>query len=168
VCDFCEIFVNGFSDIDITFTNPSPAVLRLSYQIAVRYSKWFGRFASSSSRIHRLNWCCSIGDFKGGQELFPHTSLWFELFLGLAFGDSHFRFSAFYTLFLCYEEKLNAAKLSAIAAAYGSISCVTFVAAVGPFWICKVFHLGQHGRSQWPLRKAPAIIQELILLQNIQ
>ena len=88
---------------------------------------------STSAKFIALYLMISIG-FKGGQELshsvFNSTILW-----SLVFGAVLSASIPLYTFFLL-KRKLGVPNAAAIAAAYGSISAVTFVAAAA-FWKLK-------------------------------
>ena len=85
---------------------------------------------STSAKFIALYLMISIG-FKGGQELshsvFNSTILW-SLVFGVVLSAS----IPLYTFFLL-KRKLGVPNAAAIAAAYGSISAVTFVAAAAFF-----------------------------------
>ena len=80
----------------------------------------------SSSKFIALYLLFSIG-FKGGQEL-SHSQFSPEIWLGLLFGLLIAAAIPFYTFFIL-RRTLSIPNAGAIAAAYGSVSAVTFVAA---------------------------------------
>ena len=82
---------------------------------------------SNSSKFISLYLIFSIG-FKGGQEL-AHSALDAEIFWSLLFGVIMALVVPVYSFFIL-KPKLGVFNAGAIAAAYGSVSAVTFVTAV--------------------------------------
>lgn len=117
---------------------------------------------STSAKFIALYLMISIG-FKGGQELshsvFNSTILW-SLVFGVVLSAS----IPFYTFFLL-KRKLGVANAAAIAAAYGSISAVTFVAAAA-FLETQGVNFGGYMVAVMALMEAPAIISGMILLRK--
>jgi hypothetical protein len=141
-------------------TNPSLLFFVLGI-IAVRLKSDL-EIPPSSSKFIALYLMLSIG-FKGGQEL-SHSSFDLSIFWALLFGITLSALVPFYTFFIL-KRKLNAANSAAIAAAYGSISAVTFVAAVA-FLDLQGVPFGGHMVAVMALMEAPAIISGVILLQE--
>lgn len=81
----------------------------------------------NSSKFISLYLLFSIG-FKGGQEL-AHETFSMEIFWTILFGIGIAIVIPFYTFFIL-KRKLSIYDAGAVAAAYGSISAVTFVTAV--------------------------------------
>ena len=81
----------------------------------------------SSSKFISLYLLFSIG-FKGGQEL-AHSTWDIEIFFSLLFGVVLALLVPVYTFFIL-KKRLGVQNAAAIAAAYGSVSAVTFVTAV--------------------------------------
>lgn len=81
----------------------------------------------NSSKFISLYLLFSIG-FKGGQEL-AHSDFNFDILNTVIFGIILSSFIPFYTFFIL-KRKLNVYDSGAIAAAYGSVSAVTFVTAL--------------------------------------
>src|SRR5574343_478135 len=115
---------------------------------------------NNSSKFISLYLLFSIG-FKGGQELshesFNSQMIWVMLtgiFLSMAI--------PFYTFFIL-KKKLNIYDAGATAAAYGSVSAVTFVTAVS---YLETHHLQIHGYmvATIALMESPAIIVGLLLI----
>ncbi len=117
---------------------------------------------STSAKFIALYLMISIG-FKGGQELshsvFNSTILW-SLVFGVALSAS----IPLYTFFLL-KRKLGVPNAAAIAAAYGSISAVTFVAAAA-FLETQGVNFGGYMVAVMALMEAPAIISGMILLRK--
>ncbi len=106
----------------------------------------------------------SIG-FKGGQEL-SHSTFDLEILLSLLFGIFLSVIIPFYTFFIL-KRKLSIYDAGAIAASYGSVSAVTFVAAAAFLEIQKLT-FGGHMVAVMALMEAPAIVVgvALIMLYN--
>jgi hypothetical protein len=104
----------------------------------------------------------SIG-FKGGQEL-SHSEFTTGIFWALAFGVLLSASIPFYTFFIL-KRKLGVPNAAAIAAAYGSISAVTFVAAAA-FLEVQGVSFGGHMVAVMALMEAPAIVSSMILLRK--
>jgi hypothetical protein len=116
----------------------------------------------TSAKFIALYLMISIG-FKGGQEL-SHSTFNFGIFCALAFGVLLSAFIPIYTFFLL-KRKLGVPNAAAIAAAYGSISAVTFVAAAS-FLESQGVGFGGHMVAVMALMEAPAIISGMILLRK--
>ncbi|MBA4301254.1 MAG: sodium-dependent bicarbonate transport family permease [Cyclobacterium sp.] len=116
----------------------------------------------TSAKFIALYLMLSIG-FKGGQEL-SHSDFSSEIVYALIFGVILSATVPFYTFFLL-NKRLGVANASAISAAYGSISAVTFVAAVA-FLDMQGVTFGGHMVAVMALMEAPAIISAVILLQK--
>ena len=116
----------------------------------------------TSAKFIALYLMISIG-FKGGQEL-SHSTLNSGIFWALAFGVLVSASIPIYTFFLL-KRKLGVPNAAAIAAAYGSISAVTFVAAAA-FLESQGVSFGGHMVAVMALMEAPAIISGMILLRK--
>ncbi len=116
----------------------------------------------TSAKFIALYLMISIG-FKGGQEL-SHSTFNSGIFWALAFGVLLSASIPFYTFFLL-KRKLGVPNAAAIAAAYGSISAVTFVAAAA-FLESQGVSFGGHMVAVMALMEAPAIISGMILLRK--
>ena len=116
----------------------------------------------TSAKFIALYLMISIG-FKGGQEL-SHSQFTDGIFWALAFGVLLSGSIPFYTFFIL-KRKLGVPNAAAIAAAYGSISAVTFVAAAA-FLEAQGIGFGGHMVAVMALMEAPAIISGVILLRK--
>ncbi len=117
---------------------------------------------ATSAKFIALYLMISIG-FKGGQEL-SHSEFTAGIFWALAFGVLLSASIPFYTFFIL-KQKLGVPNAAAIAAAYGSISAVTFVAAAA-FLEVQGVSFGGHMVAVMALMEAPAIISGVILLRK--
>ena len=114
----------------------------------------------NSSKFISLYLLFAIG-FKGGQEL-SHETFNAEIAASMLFGIAISMGVPLYTFFLL-KKQLNPYNAAAIAAAYGSVSAVTFVTAVS---FLEIQHLQLHGHmvAIMALMESPAIIVGLLLL----
>jgi len=117
---------------------------------------------SSSSKFISLYLLFSIG-FKGGQEL-SHSGFNSEIIYSLLFGLTLASIIPLYTFFIL-KQKLSISDAGAVAASYGSVSAVTFVAAVSFLEIQKIVS-GGHMVAVMALMEAPAIIVGVILMMR--
>jgi hypothetical protein len=103
--------------------------------------------------------------FKGGHEL-SHSEFDLEILLSLLFGIFLSVIVPLYTFFIL-KRKLSVFDAGAIAAAYGSVSAVTFVAAAS-FLEIQNLAFGGHMVAVMALMEAPAIVVgvALIMLYN--
>jgi hypothetical protein len=102
----------------------------------------------------------SIG-FNGGQEL-AHSGVDATILRCLALGLGLAAVIPLYTFF-ALRARLGAQNAGAIAAAYGSVSAVTFVAATG-FLEARQLPFGGHMVATMALMESPAIIVGVVLL----
>lgn len=115
----------------------------------------------NSSKFISLYLLFSIG-FKGGQEL-AHSHFNLEIIWSVLFGV----FIAFVIPIYCFfilKRKFSIENSGAIAAAYGSVSAVTFVTAVAFLEIQKYSFSG-HMVAIMALMEAPAIIVGVVLMR---
>lgn len=117
---------------------------------------------ASSSRFISLYLLFSIG-FKGGQEL-AHSGFNSEIIYSLLFGMALAAVIPFYTFFIL-KRKLSVSDAGAVAASYGSVSAVTFVAAVS-FLEMEKLSPGGHMVAVMALMESPAIIVGVILMMQ--
>lgn len=117
---------------------------------------------ASSSKFISLYLLFSIG-FKGGQEL-VHHEFNSEILISLVAGILIASLIPFYTFFLL-KKKFGNNNAGAIAAAYGSVSAVTFVAATS-FLENQQMMFGGHMVAVMALMEAPAIIVGVILMRK--
>ena len=114
-----------------------------------------------SSKFISLYLLFAIG-FKGGQEL-AHSVFSMEIIWSMVFGMSIACIIPIYTFFIL-KKKLSIENAGAIAAAYGSVSAVTFVTAVSFLEIQNTIFSG-HMVAVMALMEAPAIIIGVILIR---
>ena len=103
--------------------------------------------------------------FKGGQEL-AHSPFSAEIIYSLGFGLLIAGLIPLYTFFIL-KRRLNPADAGAIAAAYGSVSAVTFVSAVS-FLEAQQVGFGGHMVAVMALMEAPAIIAGVVLMKRFE
>lgn len=116
----------------------------------------------SISKFISLYLLFAIG-FKGGQEL-AHSGFTSEVFYSLLFGVVIASIIPLYTFFVL-KRKLSISDAAAVAAAYGSVSAVTFVAAVS-FLEAQKIAFGGHMVAVMALMESPAIIIGVMLLMK--
>jgi len=116
----------------------------------------------NSSKFISLYLLFSIG-FKGGQEL-AHNPITQEIFLSVVFGLMTAVVIPIYTFFIL-KRKLSVENSGAIAAAYGSISAVTFVTAIA-FLEMQGLTFGGHMVAIMAMMEAPAIVVGVILVRK--
>ena len=138
----------------------SPALLFFLLGIIAVQVKSDLEIPKDTSKFISLYLLFSIG-FKGGQEL-AHSSINLELFWSAIFGIAIAILIPFYTFFIL-KRKLGIENAGAIAAAYGSVSAVTFVTAISFLELQKVNFNG-HMVAIMALMEAPAIIIGVILI----
>jgi len=114
----------------------------------------------SSGRFISFYLLLSIG-FKGGQEL-AHNAFTTEILWSLLFGMFLATVVPVYTYYVL-RRKFSVANSGAIAAAYGSVSAVTFVTTVS-FLEMQEIAFGGHMVAVMALMEAPAIIIGLLLI----
>ncbi len=115
---------------------------------------------ANSSKFISLYLLFSIG-FKGGQEL-AHSELNLEILWSLLFGIFLALLVPVYTFFIL-KRKFSIENAGAIAAAYGSVSAVTFVTAVS-FLEIEHITFGGHMVAVMALMEAPSIIIGVLLM----
>ena len=117
---------------------------------------------ANSSKFISLYLLFSIG-FKGGQEL-AHSDLNLEILWSLLFGIFLALLVPLYTFFIL-KRKFSVENAGAIAAAYGSVSAVTFVTAVS-FLEIEQIQFGGHMVAVMALMEAPSIIIGMLLIAD--
>jgi len=117
---------------------------------------------ASSSKFISLYLLFSIG-FKGGQEL-AHSGFTNEITYSLLFALLLSSIIPLYTFFIL-KRKLSISDSGAVAAAYGSVSAVTFVAAAS-FLEAEKITYGGHMVAVMALMESPAIIVGVILMMR--
>lgn len=138
----------------------NPALLFFVLGIIAVYLKSDLEIPPNSSKFISLYLLFSIG-FKGGQEL-SHESFTFEIAYSILFG-MFISFSIPLYTFFVLKKKMNLYDSGAIAAAYGSVSAVTFVTAV-TYLESQQLHLHGHMVAVMALMESPAIIMGLLLI----
>lgn len=118
----------------------------------------------TSVRFISLYLLFAIG-FKGGQEL-SHSGFTMEIVNSMFFGLALSALIPVYTFFIL-KQKLSVADAGAIAASYGSVSAVTFVAAVSFLEMQKV-QFGGHMVAVMALMESPAIIMGMVFIKRFE
>ncbi len=148
-------------NIDLLINNlTNPALLFFILGIIAVLLKSDLEIPPGSSKFISLYLLFAIG-FKGGQEL-SHEPMSGEIVWSMVFGILIAIAIPLYTFFVL-KKKLNTYDAGAIAAAYGSVSAVTFVTAVS---YLEANELSLHGHmvAIMALMESPAIIAGLILI----
>ncbi|MDF1673726.1 MAG: sodium-dependent bicarbonate transport family permease [Vicingaceae bacterium] len=114
----------------------------------------------NSSKFISLYLLFSIG-FKGGIEL-SHSAFNSEVLWAVLFGIALALLIPLYTFFIV-KKKLGVQNAGAIAAAYGSVSAVTFVTAVSFLELQNIFFDG-HMVAVMAVMEAPSIIVGVLLM----
>lgn len=138
----------------------NPALLFFVLGVFAVYLKSDLEIPANSSKFISLYLLFAIG-FKGGQEL-SHETFTMEIGWSMLFGVSISLLIPLYTFFIL-KRKLNVFDAGAIAAAYGSVSAVTFVTAVS-YLESQQLSLHGHMVAIMALMESPAIIIGLILI----
>ncbi len=148
-------------NLNLLFENlTNPALLFFILGIVSVLLKSDLAIPDNTSKFIALYLLFSIG-FKGGQEL-SHESFDQALFIKLLFGFALSLCIPFYTFFIL-KKKFNIYDAAAIAAAYGSVSAVTFVTAV-TYIELKGLHVSGHMVAIMALMEFPAIIISIVLM----
>jgi hypothetical protein len=113
----------------------------------------------NSSKFISIYLLFSIG-FKGGQEL-SHSHLGLEILWALVFGILLALIVPIYSYFIL-RRNLDVENSAAIAAAYGSVSAVTFITAIS-YLDAHNIPFGGHMVAVMALMEAPSIIVGLLL-----
>jgi hypothetical protein len=114
----------------------------------------------NSSKFISLYLLLAIG-FKGGQEL-SHSDFELEIIWSLLFGIALAIVVPIYTYFIL-RRKFSTENAGAIAAAYGSVSAVTFVTAIS-FLELEQIPFSGHMVAVMALMEAPSIMVGLLLI----
>ncbi|MCS4436398.1 sodium-dependent bicarbonate transport family permease [Aquiflexum gelatinilyticum] len=142
------------------FTNPALLFFVLGI-IAVKVKSDL-EIPQNSSKFISLYLLFAIG-FKGGQEL-AHSEFNLGIIWAVFFGITAASLIPLYTFFIL-KRKLSIENSGAIAAAYGSVSAVTFVTAVSFLEIQQQAFSG-HMVAIMALMEAPAIIIGVLLVKS--
>ncbi len=140
----------------------NPALLFFVLGIVAVYLKSDLEIPENSSKFISLYLLFAIG-FRGGQEL-SHEALTTEIGWSMLFGIFISLIIPLYTFFIL-RRKLSVYDAGAIAAAYGSVSAVTFVTAVS-FLEAQQLMLQGHMVAIMALMESPAIIIGLVLISS--
>lgn len=138
----------------------NPALLFFVLGICAVYLKSDLEIPPNSSKFISLYLLFAIG-FKGGQEL-SNENFTAEIGWSMLFGMSIASAIPLYTFFIL-RKKLTVFDAGAIAAAYGSVSAVTFVTAVS-YLESQQLSLHGHMVAIMALMESPAIIIGLLLI----
>jgi hypothetical protein len=149
-------------NLDLLFENlTNPALLFFILGIVAVKLKSDLEIPPNSSKFISLYLLFSIG-FKGGQEL-AHSEFTLEIVWSVLFGVVIALIIPIYSFFIL-RRKFNVFDAGAIAAAYGSVSAVTFVTAASFLEIQHMTFSG-HMVAVMALMEAPAIIVGVILIR---
>jgi len=138
----------------------NPALLFFVLGVIAVYLKSDLEIPPNSSKFISLYLLFAIG-FKGGQEL-SHETFTAEIAWSMLFGVFISLVIPVYTFFIL-KRRLSVFDAGAIAAAYGSVSAVTFVTAVS-FLESQQLNLNGHMVAIMALMESPAIIMGLLLI----
>ena len=138
----------------------NPALLFFVLGIIAVYLKSDLEIPPNSSKFISLYLLFAIG-FKGGQEL-SHETFSVEIGWSMLFGIGISFLIPAYTFFIL-KRRLGVFDAGAIAAAYGSVSAVTFVTAVS-YLESQQLPLHGHMVAIMALMESPAIIMGLLLI----
>jgi hypothetical protein len=138
----------------------NPALLFFVLGIIAVYLKSDLEIPPNSSKFISLYLLFAIG-FKGGQEL-SHEEFTSEIGFSMLFGVGISLIIPIYTFFIL-KRKLNVFDAGAVAAAYGSVSAVTFVTAVS-YLESQQLNIQGHMVAIMALMESPAIIISLVLI----
>lgn len=150
-------------DFNILFSNlTNPTLLFFLLGVAATLVKSDLEIPATSIRFIALYLLFAIG-FKGGQEL-SHSSIGMEIVFSLIFGVAVAAIIPIYSFFIL-RRKLSVSDAAASAAAYGSVSAVTFVAA-SAFLESQQIPFGGHMVAVMALMESPAIVVGVILMMK--
>jgi len=138
----------------------NPALLFFMLGIIAVYLKSDLEIPPNSSKFISLYLLFAIG-FKGGQEL-SHETFSSEIAWSMLFGICIALIIPLYTFFIL-KRRLNVFDAGAVAAAYGSVSAVTFVTAVS-YLEAQQINMHGHMVAIMALMESPAIIIGLVLI----
>jgi hypothetical protein len=148
-------------NIDILISNiTNPVLLFFLLGIIATALKSDLKIPENSSKFISLYLLFAIG-FKGGQEL-SHSDFNSEIFNSIIFAIALSSLVPLYTFFIL-KKRIGVPNAGAIAAAYGSVSAVTFVTAVS-FLEQQSIEFGGHMVAIMAIMEVPAIIIGVILI----
>ncbi|MBK9336125.1 MAG: sodium-dependent bicarbonate transport family permease [Lewinellaceae bacterium] len=149
-----------FQILIYNFTNPTLLFFILGIIAAVVKSDL--EIPETTIKFISLYLLFSIG-FKGGQEL-AHSSLGIEILVAILFGLAIASVIPLYVFFLL-KRKMGPVNAGAVAAAYGSVSAVTMIAAIS-FLESQQIDFGWHMVAVMALMESPAMIMGVILIMK--
>lgn len=150
-------------DIQVLISNlTNPTLLFFLLGVMATLVKSDLQIPESSSKFISLYLLFAIG-FKGGQEL-SHSTFTAEIGYSLLFGLAMSALIPIYSFFIL-KRKLSVSDSCAVAAAFGSVSAVTFVAA-SSYLEAQNVTFGGHMVAVMALMEAPAIIIAVILMDR--
>ncbi len=141
----------------------NPALLFFVLGVSAVYLKSDLEIPANSSKFISIYLLFAIG-FKGGQEL-SHEHFTAEIAWSMLFGILISLIIPFYTFFIL-KRKLSVYDAGAVAAAYGSVSAVTFVTAVS-YLESQQLLLHGHMVAIMALMESPAIIIGLLMISLV-
>lgn len=148
-------------NVDILISNlTNPVLLFFVLGIIASLVKSDLKIPESSSKFISLYLLFAIG-FKGGQEL-SHSEFNAEILYSILFAIGLSVIVPLYTFYIL-KRKIGVPNAGAIAAAYGSVSAVTFVTAVS-FLENQGIIFGGHMVAIMAIMESPAIIVGVILI----
>lgn len=148
-------------NLDLLINNlTNPALLFFILGIVAVCLKSDLEIPPTSSKFISLYLLFAIG-FKGGQEL-SHEAFTSEIIYSMLFGVFIAVTIPLYTFFIL-KKKFSVQNAGAIAAAYGSVSAVTFVTAIS-YLEAQGLHMSGHMVAIMAIMESPAIIAGLILI----
>lgn len=148
-------------NIDVLISNlTNPVLLFFILGILATVLKSDLKIPENSSKFISLYLLFAIG-FKGGQEL-SHSAFNSEILYSIIFAILLSSLVPIYTFF-ALKRKVGVPNAGAIAAAYGSVSAVTFVTAVS-FLEQQGVSFGGHMVAIMAIMESPAIIVGVILI----
>lgn len=150
-------------NIDLLLSNlTNPTLLFFLLGIVAHWVKSDLEIPPSTVKFLALYLLFSIG-FKGGQEL-AHEQFGKDLVYPLLFGLAIASCIPFYAFYLL-RHRIGVQNAAAVAAAYGSVSAVTFVAATS-FLEMESVPFSGHMVAIMALMESPAIIVGIVLLMR--
>ncbi|MBX3043593.1 MAG: sodium-dependent bicarbonate transport family permease [Candidatus Kapabacteria bacterium] len=148
-------------NLEILISNlTNPTLLFFILGIIANRVKSDLQIPESTSKFISLYLLFAIG-FKGGQEL-THSPLSYEILATLIFGIIIASIIPLYSFYIL-KTKFSISDAGAVAASYGSVSAVTFVAAAS-FLEAQSIDFGGHMVAVMALMESPAIIVGVILI----
>lgn len=146
----------------LTSNLTNPVLLFFALGIIASIIKSDLEIPATSVKFISLYLLFSIG-FKGGQEL-QHSDMGYQIFYAVLLAFIISALIPLYTFFIL-RTKLSVSSAGAVAASYGSVSAVTFVAAAS-FLEVQSVHFGGHMIAIMALMEFPAIIVAVILMKR--